>query len=67
MKTCRDCQYFFEAFGGGDESIYHRCAHPKLRIESPVLGLISNSRPAAEIREDVNRCGPEAQWFEDRA
>jgi hypothetical protein len=64
MIVCKDCKYFFEV--GGDEPIYLRCAHPKLRIESPVLGVISTSRPAHLMREDVNRCGPEGQWYEEK-
>jgi hypothetical protein len=66
MNVCRSCKHFFEVFGD-DVPLYKRCGHPNLRIESPVLGLISASRPADEIRDDVNRCGPEGQWFEDRA
>ena len=64
MKTCVECKYFYEVDATQSQEVYHRCTNPRLRVESPVLGLISNSRPAAEIRDDINLCGPEGQWYE---
>jgi len=67
MKTCLECKYFYEVDATQTAEIYHRCKHPKLTHPDPVLGDVVKSVPAAEVRDDVNRCGPEGQWFEGRA
>ncbi len=62
-KPCCACQHFVQ-YDGDQGALYFRCANPRLHVVSPVLGKIPASRPASEIRDDVNRCGPEGQWFE---
>jgi hypothetical protein len=62
-KLCIECKHYRE-YGGDQGALYCRCANPRLAVASPVLGNIPATRPASEIRDDVNRCGKEGQWFE---
>jgi len=50
----KDCRHFVE-YDGDQGAIYQRCKHPKLSVISSVLGVIPATRPASEIRDDVNQ------------
>jgi len=64
---CKDCRhYHHEAVHQPTEvsDIYHLCKNPKLKTQDFVLGGVRGSKAAHQVREDVDLCGPEGQWFE---
>ena len=58
QKICRNCKYY-----QGNWDISDRCMHPDAR-EIDIVDGFTYQRTCSWIRSDVNKCGPDAVWFE---
>lgn len=70
MKLCIDCAHARASVTGEIDDIA-ACWHPKNTKTSLVTGKLVIVRDTEfcavqRLRDDENRCGPSAQWFEPR-
>ena len=61
MKLCKDCKYSTPRY-----SNLVFCLHQNNILTSPMDGAPEIDRSASCLRDNKNKCGPEAAWFEPK-
>ena len=77
-KYCCDCKYFKAPAAANDQDgldeamwKYHAiqkgaCGRSEAEIKSYISPVYIHTERASTMRENVEKCGPDAQWFEPK-